>query len=554
MPENLPFIDQAYLDRLYREGSLVEPRSKYYPDSPYLENLYNEIAQTVSGTKKNLQMTLGGSGGAPAILQAIKTTGNPTQEELLAEQRRLSLQQAKEKYDLQANAGQLSEEEEFERQAILEDIGKRLHGESPFSVFGRPVRYGGLEAKTGMPTPEAATIMQEASAPNFDPAYYKYIEENRDLLAPVMGPYSEQNQYGIPSQKEHQKYFVEKQAPPKVVLANPPVRRAATPATQQAQQAQLGAMPAPAGMPQEMAPQQQPRQQGPMTIADQIAALPYEGDRIEARFRLVEQARQKALNDGKRKIESVYGIGSTETRNAISNLKDQIDFNLPQQKRLEESPQYKSAEKNWDGGLRERQKRVVAPYNIIIEAQNLMDVDPEEATRFMRQSLLKPLQSIIGPEAVQVGELLVQYSDLLNTPAFAQLTGKQVTNPTILLNKFTSLDKDGQEDFTEKLVKAAFEANPGRLLSNAIRTVNQYVVGFNKDLNDQIIIPTSPSAARQLGAVKFEFIKDRQPQNELPANYPEQPIQGAAQFIPQAAPQAVPFGAPPPGAVRIKQR
>ena len=554
MPENLPFIDQAYLDRLYREGSLVEPRSKYYPDSPYLENLYNEIAQTVSGTKKNLQMTLGGSGGAPAIWQAIKTTGNPTQEELLAEQRRLSLQQAKEKYDLQANAGQLSEEEEFERQAILEDIGKRLHGESPFSVFGRPVRYGGLEAKTGMPTPEAATIMQEASAPNFDPAYYKYIEENRDLLAPVMGPYSEQNQYGIPSQKEHQKYFVEKQAPPKVVLANPPVRRAATPATQQAQQAQLGAMPAPAGMPQEMAPQQQPRQQGPMTIADQIAALPYEGDRIEARFRLVEQARQKALNDGKRKIESVYGIGSTETRNAISNLKDQIDFNLPQQKRLEESPQYKSAEKNWDGGLRERQKRVVAPYNIIIEAQNLMDVDPEEATRFMRQSLLKPLQSIIGPEAVQVGELLVQYSDLLNTPAFAQLTGKQVTNPTILLNKFTSLDKDGQEDFTEKLVKAAFEANPGRLLSNAIRTVNQYVVGFNKDLNDQIIIPTSPSAARQLGAVKFEFIKDRQPQNELPANYPEQPIQGAAQFIPQAAPQAVPFGAPPPGAVRIKQR
>lgn len=553
MPENMPFIDQAYLDRLYREGSLVEPRSKYYPDSPYLENLYNEIAQTIGGTKKNLQMTLGGSGGAPAIWQAIKTTGNPTQEELLAEQRRLSLQQAKEEYDLQANAGQLSEEEAFQRQAILEDIGKRLHGESPFSVLGRPVRYGGLEAKTGMPTPEAATIMQEATAPNLDP-YYKYIEENRDLLAPVMGPYSEQNQYGIPTREEYQKYFVEGQAPPKAVLAKPPVRRAATPDAQQAQQAQPGAMPAPAGMPQEMAPQQQPRQQGPMTIADQIAALPYEGDRIEARFRLVEQARQKALNDGKRKIESVYGIGSTETRNAISNLKDQIDFNLPQQKRLEESPQYKSAEKNWDGGLRERQKRLVAPYNVVKEAQDYMDIDPEQAAIFMRQAVLKPLQSIIAPEAIQVGELLVQYSDLLNTPAFAQLTGKQVTNPTILFNKFTSLQDKDKNDFTENLIKAAIEANPGRFLSNAIRTVNQYVAGFNKDLNDQIIIPTNPATARQLGAVKFEFIKDRQPQNELPANYPEQPIQGAAQVIPQAAPQAVPFGAPPPGAVRIKQR
>jgi hypothetical protein len=372
--------------------------------------------------------------------------------------------------------------------------------------------------------------------------YAQYLQEN---AAALQGPYLPQDQYAAPTREEYQKYFIEGQAPSKAVLVNPPVQRTAMPATQQVQQAQPGAIPMPAEAPQEAMAAPQPRQQGPMTIGQRIAALPYEGDRIEATYKLVEQTRQKVFNEEYQKIVRAYA-NPNDIASAVKNLKEQIDVNLPMPKRVEESPQYKAAEKNWDGGLRDRQKRLVSAYNVVKESQKLMDVDPEKATIFMRQAMIKPLQSIISSEALQVSDLLVQFQDLLNTPSFAQLTGKKITNPSILFNKYLSLEDRDKGTFRENLVKAMVEANPGRALENAVLTVNSYLDGYNKDINDQVIFPTSPTIARQLGAVQFQPLENRQVKNDLPETYSGQPV--------QSAPQAVPFGAPPPGAVRIKQR
>jgi len=266
-----------------------------------------------------------------------------------------------------------------------------------------------------------------------------------------------------------------------------------------------------------------------MTIRDQIAALPYEADRLEATRKVIQQARLKTYNDALRYVGETYGIETTQGQNALKTIKDSIDENLPLPKPVEETAQYKAAEKNWDGSLRERQKRLVAAYNVVQKSQDLMDKDPNEALLFMRAAMAKPLQSIISSDAIQVGEMLVQYQDLLNTPAFAQLTGKQPTNPAILYNKYLSLDEKKQSTFKERLISAMVEANPQRALKNAIYTVNSYVDGYNKDIDDQVVSPTSPSVAKRLGAVPFQPLQNRQAQNELPTTYPQAGVPVPAQ-------------------------
>lgn len=494
-------------------------------DQSFLDRLYNEIGQYGD----RIKATFGGSGGFRQIADNWGATYQPSYSDSVAEQNRLRLQQAKEEYDLQANAGKLSEEEAFQKQAILESIGQSIQQ---------------LERRTGTPTPAPAEIMQQQAAmqpPAAVDPYAQYLQEN---AAALQGPYLPQDQYAAPTREEYQRYFAEGQAPAKAVLSQPASAGMEMPTTRQAQP---GAIPALAEVPQEAMPAQQPGQQRPMTIKDRIAALPYEADRLDATRKVIEQARIKTYNDGLRHIADTYGdIGLPSAENARKALEKSIDVNLPMPKPIEETAQYKSAEKNWDGGLRDRQKRLVAAYGVVKEAQNLMDTDPNKALRFMRSSMAKPLQSIISSDAIQVSEMLIQYEDLLNSPAFAQLTGKQPTNPAILYNKFLSMDDKEKKSFGEKLVSAMVEANPQRALETAITTVNSYVGGYNNDINDQVVTPTSPTIAKQLGAVQFRPLENRQPKNELPTTYPQQATQAGA--------QALPFGAPPPGAVRIKQR
>jgi hypothetical protein len=483
-------------------------------DQSYLDRLYNEIGQYGD----RLARTVRGPYGFSEVAKNWTTPYETTERQ--QEAMRLAAQQAKEEYMAQQNAGQLSLKDARESQRIREDIGKRLQALGPdTSYLAEQERLRMQAAKEGYIAQQdtaqtPAQDYQQPSIPGLDP-YAQYLQEN---AAALQGPYLPQDQYAAPTREEYQKYFVEGQAPPKAVAVPPAV---AEMAAAMPRQTQPGAMPAPAGMPQEMAAQQ-PGQQRPMTIKEQIAALPYEADRLEATRKVIEQARNTEFDRGMKYIADTYGdIGAPNAKNAREVLEKTIDIKLPMPKPVEESAQYKAAEKNWDGGLRDRQKRLVSAYNVVKESQKLMDTNPELALRFMRSSMAKPLQSIISSDAIQVSEMLIQYEDLLSAPVFAQLTGKQPTNPAILFNKYLSLDEKEQGTFKEKLIKAMVEANPERALQTAIYTVNSYVDGYNKDIDDQVVSPTSPTIAKRLGAVQFQPLKERQPANELPATYPQ---------------------------------
>lgn len=540
-------------------------------DQSYLDRLYNEIGQWGSRAGD----TLTEPDRVQFLNRVIRNWTTPYETpERQQEAMRLAAQQAKEQYMAQQNAGQISLEDAMESQAIREGIGRQIHYFKPDTAYlTEQERLRMQAAKEGyMAQQEAARPTQQyeqPSIPGLDP-YLQYLEENKELLknpeyaAPTreefnqyfvnrqappkatLDPYTEylrqnetllmgpQGQYAAPTREEYQKYFVEQRLPAKAVLSQPAAAGMEMPS---ARQAQPGAIPTLAEVPQEAMPAQQLGQQRPMTVRDRIAALPYEADRLDATRKVIEQARIKTYNDGLRHIADTYGdIGLPSAENARKALEKSIDVNLPLPKPIEETAQYKSAEKNWDGGLRDRQKRLVAAYGVVKEAQNLMDTDPNKALRFMRSSMAKPLQSIISSDAIQVSEMLIQYEDLLNSPAFAQLTGKQPTNPAILYNKFLSMDDKEKKSFGEKLVSAMVEANPQRALETAITTVNSYVGGYNNDINDQVIAPTSPSIAKQLGATFLQPLQNRPPKSDVQVVRLGQAAQQPASVIsPEAA-------------------
>ena len=461
-------------------------------DQSYLDRLYNEIGQYGD----RIKATFGGSGGYRQIADNWGATYQPSYSDSVAEQNRLRLQQAKEEYDLQANAGKLSEEEAFQKQAILESIGQSIQQ---------------LERRTGMPTPAPAEIMQQQAAmqpPAAVDPYAQYLQENREVL--------KNPEYAAPTREEFQKHFVEKQAPPKAVAVSPAV---AEMAASMPRQAQPSAMPAPAGMPQEIAPQQQPGRQRPMTIRDQINALPYEADRLDATRKVIQQTRLKTYNDGLKYVAQTYGIETPQGQNALKTIKDSIDENLPLPKPVEETAQYKGAEKNW-GDLRDTQNRISKVTGQVEEAQRLMAIDKQAALAHMKANLIKPLNSILSNDAIQLQEMIVRFSDLLSGSELAQIAGKGIFNPSTLFNKYLTLQDADKKNFIEKFTSALSEANPERFLNTAINGVNGYINRYNTDLTNQVINPTSPTIAKQLGAVLIPPLQSNSPQEDLPATYP----------------------------------
>ena len=200
------------------------------PENPsYLDRLYNEIGQYGD----RLKATFGGSGGYPEIVKNWGATYQPSYSDSVEEQNRLKLQQAKEEYMAQRDAGMLSEGAQKEAQAIREGIGERLQR---------------AETRTGVPTESYDAIMRQKT--EVDP-YLRYLEQNKAEL--------QQPGYAAPTREEYQKYFVEKQAPPKAEL----VSAAATGQPR----AQRQGIPTLAQVPE------QP--QRPRTIREQIAMMPF---------------------------------------------------------------------------------------------------------------------------------------------------------------------------------------------------------------------------------------------------------------------------------------
>jgi hypothetical protein len=277
--------------------------------------------------------------------------------------------------------------------------------------------------------------------------------------------------------------------------------------------------------------------------------------------------RQKILADMDYARQSArLGVYGQPVNFAEQRLK-QVDQDLERYKDIakpfEETQQYKDADKNWTE-LKDVGKRINLVTSAVNKAEELLATDERAALRHMRTNLIKPLNSILSNDAIQLSEMLIRYSDLLNAPETAQLANKSIFNPTTWFNKYTDADEKVKENMLDELGLRVFTANPRRFLETAINGVNGYMDGYNTMLKQQVIDTTSPGVARRMGAVLMEPIKQKVDQNQPPAVFPQQsiPFQGQAvqagsEQMPaqQAAPvQQTPFGAPPPGAVRIKQR
>jgi hypothetical protein len=483
-------------------------------DQSYLDRLYDEIGQYGD----RIKATFGGRGGLPQIVSNW-TTPYETPERR-QEAMRLAAQQAKEEYMAQQNAGQLSLKDALESQQIREDIGKRLQTLGPDAAYiAEQERLRMQAAKEGyMAQQDAAQVLaqgyQQPAISGLD-SYDQYINQNETLL---MGP---QGQYAAPTREEYQKYFVEGQAPPKVIPVTPAVAEMAAAMPAQPQTAQAAMSSAMPGVDLQAAPQQA-GQQRPMTVRQQIAALPYEADRLEATRKLINEARTNEFNKGLKYIESIYDAGSSQAENARKALEKSIDVNLPLPKPIEESAQYKGAEKNWEGGLRESRRRISFNIAQAQRAQELMEIDPNLALIHMRQNLIKPLNSILSNDAIQLSEMIIRYPDLLSGAELSQLGGKKLLNPTTIANKFLSLDENVQKNIVEKFTSALIDANPQRFLETAINGINGYVKSFNSDLTDQVVAPTSPNIAKQLGATFLQPLESRQPKSEVQVVRPGQ--------------------------------
>jgi hypothetical protein len=256
-----------------------------------------------------------------------------------------------------------------------------------------------------------------------------------------------------------------------------------------------------------------------MTIRDQIAALPYEADRLDATRKVIQQTRLKTYNDGVRHVAETYGIETPQGQNALKTIKDSIDENLPLPKPVEETSQYKGAEQNW-GALRDTQNRISKVTGQVEEAQRLMAIDKQAALAHMKANLIKPLNSILSNDAIQLQEMIVRFSDVLTGSEIAQIAGKGIFNPSTLFNKYLTLEDADKKNFVEKFTSALSEANPERFLNTAINGVNGYINRYNTDLTNQVINPTSPTIAKQMGAVLITPLQSKAPQNDLPATYP----------------------------------
>ena len=274
--------------------------------------------------------------------------------------------------------------------------------------------------------------------------------------------------------------------------------------------------------------------------------------------------RQKILADMDYARQAArLGVYGQPVNVAEQRLK-QVDQDLERYKDIakpfEETQQYKDADKNWTE-LKDVGRRINLVTSAVNKAEELLATDEREALRHMRTSLIKPLNSILSNDAIQLSEMLIRYSDLLNAPETAQLANKSIFNPTTWFNKYTDADEKVKENMLDELGLRVFTANPKRFLQTAINGVNGYMDGYNTMLKQQVIDTTSPGVARRMGAVLMEPLKQKVDQSQPPAVFPQQsiPFQGQAvqagsDQMPAQTQSATPFGAPPPGAVRIKQR
>jgi hypothetical protein len=250
------------------------------------------------------------------------------------------------------------------------------------------------------------------SIPGLEDPYLQYLEQNKAALT---GPYLPQDQYAAPTREEYQKYFVEGQAPPKAVPVSGAVAEMAAGAPKQA------------AARQQQAPE---RPQRPMTIREQIAMMPFAGDRYEAERKVIEKAKRAKINEAYAYTDAVYnGVGTVEGGRFIENTLKQIEANFVVPKPIEETEDFKSAKAALVEGKHADRLFMLAQTKQQLEAAKQMK-SKEEKVAFLETNLPKLIQSIAaGPDAIQPAEasrLMPELNSVWQSPGQAlELIGRK---------------------------------------------------------------------------------------------------------------------------------
>ena len=278
-------------------------------------------------------------------------------------------------------------------------------------------------------------------------------------------------------------------------------------------------------------------------------------------------------------------VADREIKMVEDSFKDRYGEDL---KSYKQTKGYDSAKENW-GEIQKRGSVISTVKEQLLQGQDLlMKGDRDGALGLFKQTVMKGINSIISPDAVQIGELLIRYPELLSAGEVNQLRGNSFFGSvtpffTKIINKDPILEEDktrlatalgnvplkDRENFVTKLLQKA-EADPERFYNIATYSLNGASNAYNNDVQSRIISPTSPGIARELGAFTIGPVKNiRQLADEREAinkqadeatmpfgstTFRQQPTQAGSTQMPVQAPTASPFGAPPAGAVRIKKR
>jgi len=278
-------------------------------------------------------------------------------------------------------------------------------------------------------------------------------------------------------------------------------------------------------------------------------------------------------------------VADREIKMVEDSFKDRYGEDL---KSYKQTKGYDSAKENW-GEIQKRGSTISTVKEQLLQGQDLlMKGDRDGALGLFKQTVMKGINSIISPDAVQIGELLIRYPELLSAGEVNQLRGNSFFGSvtpffTKIINKDPILEEDktrlttalgnvplkDRENFVTKLLQKA-EADPERFYNVATYSLNGASNAYNNDVQSRIISATSPGIARELGAFTIGPVKNiRQLADEREAinkqadeatmpfgstTFRQQPTQAGSTQMPVQAPAASPFGAPPAGAVRIKKR
>lgn len=226
-------------------------------------------------------------------------------------------------------------------------------------------------------------------------------------------------------------------------------------------------------------------------------------------------------------------------------------------KQFDQGETYKNAKENF--------QKMTTPHRTLITLgeqattmRNLMDNGAvDKARSYGKATVAKTLNSILSPDALQLGEFIGRYETLLTASEMSMLNGRGPFDPRAIAFKVFGMPDKEKENFIKTFTERAFNADPSQFLQDAMQTHDDSARAHNKVLQEQVINPTSPRVAASLGAIPVKMLMEAAPapqQAPMPQSAPQatQVINSATGVQPGTSqPQQIP-STRPPSAVRFK--